>query len=167
MPARRLVAILPLCLSAGCAGPKAGPATVRLADLYKPAAVEGRPADVPPRPRTEWRFDAPGSGKLAATRGWEAGPGVAGLAVRDSRLVGQSTTDFPMLHLVRTSGLEDRDLLHAIEVRARTSVAGRLSVAVRAGEKIDFAELQKDTLDAPWRMSTPDSSRPRERSPRP
>src|SRR5258706_4795514 len=104
MPARRLVAILPLCLTAGCAGPKAGPATVRLADLYKPAAVEGSPATVAPRPRTEFRFDGPGSGKLAATPGWEAGPGVARLAVRDRPLVGHSTSGFPMLHLLRTSG---------------------------------------------------------------
>jgi arylsulfatase A-like enzyme len=155
-PTRQLEAILPLCLAAGCtARPPQGPATVRLADVYKPAAVEGRPATLAPRPRTEWRFDGPGSGKLAATRGWEAGPGVAGLAVRDGRLVGRSTSDFPMLHLGRTSGLEDRDILHAVEVRARASTAGRLSLTGRAAEKIDLAEVQKRALDSPWRMSTP------------
>ena len=155
MPARRLVAILPLCLTTACAGPRAGPASVRLVDLYKPASVEGRPATLAPRPRTEWRFDGPGSGKLAATRGWEAGPGVAALAVRDGRLVGRSTTDFPMLHLERTSGLEDRDILYAVEVRARASAAGRLSLTGRAEAKIDLAEVQKRALDSPWRMSTP------------
>jgi arylsulfatase A-like enzyme len=155
-PTRQLVVILPLCVAIGCtAPPKPGPASVRLTDLYKPASVEGRPATLAPRPRTEWRFDAPGSGKLAATRGWEAGPGVAGLAVREGRLVGRSSSDFPILHLVRTSGLEDRDILHAFEVRARASVAGRLSVTGRAGEKIDLAEVQKRALDSPWRMSTP------------
>jgi arylsulfatase A-like enzyme len=155
-PTRRLEAILLLSFAAGCtARPPQGPATVRLADVYEPAAVEGRPASLAPRPRTEWRFDGPGSGKLAATRGWEAGPGVAGLAVRDGRLVGRSNSDFPMLHLVRTSGLEDRDILHAFEVRARASVAGRLSVTGRAAEKIDLAEVQKRALDSPWRMSTP------------
>jgi arylsulfatase A-like enzyme len=155
-PTRQLEAILPLCLAAGCtARPQQGPATVRLADVYKPAAVEGRPATLPPRARTEWRFDGPGFGKLAATRGWEAGPGVAGLAVRDGLLVGRSTSDFPMLHLERTSGLEDRDNLHAVEVRARASVAGRLSLTGRAAEKIDLAEVQKRALDSPWRMSTP------------
>lgn len=155
MPARRLVAILSLCLTARCAGPKAAPATVRLVDLYKPDSVEGRPGTVAPRPRIEWRFDGPGSGKLAATRGWEAGPGVARLAVRDGRLVGRSTSDFPMLHLARTAGLEDRDILHAVEVRARASVAGRLSLTGQAAEKIDLAEVQRRALDEPWRMSTP------------
>jgi arylsulfatase A-like enzyme len=155
-PTRQLEAIMLLCFAAGCtARPPQGPAAVRLVDVYKPAAVEGRPATLAPRPRVEWRFDGPGSGKLAATRGWEAGPGVAGLAVRDGRLVGRSNSDFPMLHLVRTSGLEDRDILHAFEVRARASVAGRLSVTGRAAEKIDLAEVQKRALDSPWRMSTP------------
>jgi len=156
-PTRPLEAILPLCLAAACtARPQPGPATVRLADVYKPAAVEGRPATLAPRPRTEWRFDGPApAGKLAATRGWEAGPGVAALAVRDGRLVGRSTSDFPLLHLERTSGLDDRDILHAIEVRARASAGGRLGVGFRGGDKVDLAEVQKRAQDAPWRLSTP------------
>lgn len=156
-PARQLVVPLAVCLAAGCARhAELGPAATRLADLYKPAAVEGRPAAVAPRPRIEWRFDGPApAGKLGATRGWEAGPGVAALAVRDGHLVGRSTTDFPILHLERTSGLEDRDILYAVEVRARASVGGRLSVTGRSAEKIDFAEVQKRALESPWRMSTP------------
>src|SRR5258706_10180990 len=35
MPARRLVAILPLCLTTPCAGPRARPATGRLPHLFK------------------------------------------------------------------------------------------------------------------------------------
>jgi arylsulfatase A-like enzyme len=156
-PARPLVVLLAVGLAAGCAGrPEQGPATTRLVDLYKPAAVEGRPATVTPRPRIEWRFDGPApAGKLGATRGWQAGPGVAALAVRDGRLAGRSTSDFPILHLERTSGLEDRDILHSVEVRARASVAGRLSLTGRSAEKIDLAEIQKSAQDSPWRMSTP------------
>ena len=152
-----LVVLLAVAFAAGCAGrPEQAPATTRLVDLYKPAAVEGRPATVAPRPRIEWRFDglAP-AGKFGATRGWQAGPGVAVLAVRDGRLTGRSTSDFPILHVERTSGLEDRDILHSVEVRARASVAGRLSLTGRSAEKIDLAEIQKRAQDSPWRMSTP------------
>src|SRR5262245_6666385 len=47
--------------------------------------------------------------------------GVADLAIRDGRLVGRATTDTPILHLERTSGFEDADALHAIEIRMRVS----------------------------------------------
>jgi len=156
-PARQLVVLLAVGVTAGCARrPEHGPGTTRLADLYKPAAVEGRPAALAPRPRIEWRFDGPApAGKLGPTRGWQAGPGVGGLAVRSGRLVGRSTSDFPIIHVERTSGLEDRDILHAVEVRARASVAGRLSLTGRSAEKLDLAEVQKRAHDFPWRMSTP------------
>jgi len=59
-PARELVVILPVCLAVACTGrPESGPATTRLADLYKPELVSARVAPSPPPPRTEWRFDGP------------------------------------------------------------------------------------------------------------
>src|SRR5207245_1806951 len=78
------LATLALLAGAACtARPKPAPASVRLADLYKPAMVEGRPAALAERPRIEWRFAGPApAGKLAATRGWQAGPGVAGPEMR-------------------------------------------------------------------------------------
>src|SRR5688572_14230060 len=100
VPARLLVA----ALADGCA-PGSPPAsqsrTVRLVDEYQPDTIAGAAAAAAPAlPRTEWRFDeAPAApATFAATRGWRAGPDVAGLAVRDGRLVGKATGDFPILH---------------------------------------------------------------------
>ena len=59
--------------------------------------VSGSPVVDPPR-RTEWRFDSvlPDEGDFADTGGVEAGPGVSGLGLRDGRLVGHTTSDFPV-----------------------------------------------------------------------
>jgi len=69
---------------------------VRLVDLFPSAVVEGgvgAPSEIPP---TEWRFNAGGD------LGWKAGVGVTGLQVREGRLAGTTTTDFPILHVERT-----------------------------------------------------------------
>ncbi|PYQ20663.1 MAG: hypothetical protein DMF81_17925, partial [Acidobacteria bacterium] len=93
-----------------------------------------------------WRLAGPviagpaPAGKLAATRGWQAGPGVGALSVRDGRLVGRSTSDFPLLHLERSPAPADRDILHAVEVRCRVSAGARLSLSFRGSEKVDLAE---------------------------
>src|SRR5262249_10609987 len=105
-PARRALAVMALCLAAGCTSrPRAGPVTLRLTDLYKPELVSARVAPSPPPPRTEWRFDRPAekvekaekADKNAATFGWDAFSGISGLAVRGGRLVGKTTTDTPLL----------------------------------------------------------------------
>ena len=75
------------------------PATaVHLIDLYRPEMVRGTLA-AQPLPRMQWRFDgqesAPAPERFPATRGWEAGPGVGNLTIRDGRLCGRSTADFP------------------------------------------------------------------------
>ena len=70
------------------------PSTVHLTDLYRAESVADR-VEVAAPPRLEWRFDgeapAPPPAAFAATRGWQGGPGVGGLAVRDGKLVGRST----------------------------------------------------------------------------
>src|SRR5262245_28004374 len=91
------------------------PLSIRLVDAFEARRVTGsRPPKAPPVRRTEWRFDGPPPSPaapppgpaggppvpppaaLAATRGWEAGPGVEGLAVKEGRLTGRSTTAFPV-----------------------------------------------------------------------
>ena len=57
------------------------PASVRLVDVFDAKLVEGTSAQkATPIRRTEWRFDgappSPAPAAFAATRGWEAGPGV-------------------------------------------------------------------------------------------
>ena len=70
----------------------ATPIAVRLVDLFDAKRVQGsvKPATAV-RP-TIWRFDgappSPPPATFAATRGWEAGPGIVGLTVADGRLTG-------------------------------------------------------------------------------
>ncbi len=149
-------AVLAAGLLAACtARPDAPPVTLRLADLYKPEMVEGGSTQAPAsaiRP-TEFRFDAPapGKGPLAATGGWDASKGVAGLAVRDGRLAGQTTDDVAILHLERKAGLDDRDQIDALEVRARVSAGTEIAVAFSSEEKVDLVKSVARVREAPWR----------------
>ena len=146
-PARQLVVILPLCLAIGCtAPPKPAPATVRLTDLYKPELVSARVAPSPPPPRTEWRFDGPAPAaapgetpKSPATRGWESFNGVTALAIRDGKLVGRTTDDMPLVHLERTTGVDDADPVEAVEVRMRLSAGSIVAMGFSDSEKVDRA----------------------------
>jgi arylsulfatase A-like enzyme len=145
---RRALALAPIlvaCVAAACARPASAPPTTRLVDVFDRKLVSGGTAGTTaPVPRTEWRFDEPPAtgtqrGPFAATNGWEAGPGVSDLQVRDGRLVGRTTTDFPILHLERIAGLENPDQLHSIEVRMRVSAGARMGLVVRS---LPTVELQ-------------------------
>ncbi|MET0552483.1 MAG: sulfatase [Vicinamibacteria bacterium] len=135
-------------LAAACSRPPAAPpGTTRLVDVFDRKLVSGgSTAAAPALPRTEWRFDGPG----AALQGWEAGPGVEGLQVRDGRLVGRSTTDFPILHLERVAGLDNPDQLHSIEVRLRVSAGARLGLVLRTMPAIDLATEPARGASVPW-----------------
>ncbi len=151
-------ALLAFGLFAACTGRSgSGAVTIRLTDLYKPEMVAGgssRPAQA--LPRTEVRFDAPAlPADEPAPRSWKAGPGVAGLAVREGRLAGQTTDAIAIVDLERTSGLEDRDVIDSVEVRARVSAGSELAVAFRESEKLDLAELARQIHEVPWRQKLP------------
>ena len=126
-------------LMVGCGSSASDQVAMRLVDVFEPAAVEGgRSGEIALPPRTEWRFDGPTPEleTLAETRAWEAGPGVAGLAVRAGRLVGRTTSEFPILRVERTSGLDSEDHLHSIELRLRVSAGSNLEVATPAMSSI-------------------------------
>ncbi len=145
-------------LMVGCGSSGSDQVAIRLVDVFEPAAVEGgRSGEVALPPRTEWRFDgpAPELETLAETRGWEAGPGVAELAVRDGRLVGRTTSDFPILRVERTSGLDSEDHLHAIEIRLRVSAGSNLEVATRSEESVDLVEVPTQLRESLSRITTP------------
>jgi arylsulfatase A-like enzyme len=149
---------------AGCGDRRSGQDTatppIRLVDVFKPDAVTGERADasraITP---TEWRFDgeapAPPPAVATATRGWDASPAVTGLAIRDGRLTGRTTGDFPIVHVERRRGLDDRDLLHAVEVRMRVSAGTTVSFQGVPGERVDFAQAQRDAAAFPWALSAP------------
>jgi arylsulfatase A-like enzyme len=122
-------------LSAACGRPAPEPGAIRLVDVFDKKMVGGGSAAASaPIPRTEWRFDG-----TSGMQGWRAGVGIEGLQVRDGRLVGRSTTGFPILHLERVAGLENPDQLHSLEIRMRVSGGTRMSATFRSTPTVDMA----------------------------
>jgi arylsulfatase A-like enzyme len=140
---------------AGCsrAGSVAPASTTRLVDIFDKTKVSGgqQAAAAAPVPRTEWRFDGPAT--ATPTRGWAAGPGVAGLQVRDGRLVGRSTTDFPVLHLEWTAGQQNPDQLDRVEVKLRVSAGATIAAVVRSLPVVDLASEPARGRSVPWPIS--------------
>ncbi len=147
-----------------------GAKPIRLVDTFDAKRVEGSSANAaPPVRRTEWRFDGPAPSPpppppagarpspapFPATRGWEAGPGVSGLAIRDGVLVGRSTTDFPILHIERPTGLENADQLHAVEVRLRVSKGANLALSSSPAPTVDLSRQLALANSIPWIIKTP------------
>ena len=146
--------MLGLAIAGACAcsqsRSQSAPMVIRLVDEFKPEAISGGGAPHRDIPRTEWKFDPPGRDK------WEAGPGVTGLAVRDGHLSGRTTSAFPLLHVQRTTGLDNQDIVHAIEIRMRVSAAspgGQLSLTTAGQDKVNLEEMAK-AGDGFW-MKTP------------
>jgi arylsulfatase A-like enzyme len=105
---------------------------IRLVDLFKPEAVtSSAPAATKDLPKIEWRFDgaAPASPpeRFAATRGFEGYRGVEGLAIREGRLTGRTTSDVPILAVTRTAQPDSRDQFHALEITMRASAGTNLT----------------------------------------
>src|SRR5688572_19676134 len=154
MHRHHVAAVAACAIAVACSSgprPAAAPAAIRLVDEFKPANISGG-SSAPRReiPRTEWRFDQPIKDK------WEAGAGVTGLAVRDGTLSGRTTTTFPLIHVQRTSGLDNHDIVHAIEIRMRVSAVsagGQLAMTAFGGEKLDVEEMIRGG-DGFW-MKTP------------
>lgn len=139
-------------LLAGCAGRDTpSPASIRLVDLYRPDLVEARVPPAPASPRLEWRFtDAP----AGDTRGWQAGVGVSGLALRNGRLVGRATGAVPIL-TVELAGLPESDTIHEVEVKLRVSDGGEASAALRGAGPVDFPFEADLVRVIPWPLTSP------------
>lgn len=121
--------------------------TVRLVDLFESAVVEGAASVPSPRP-IEWRFDG-------AEHGFQAGPGVTGLRVFEGRLTARATSDVPIVHVERTSGLEEPDTLHAVEIRLRASKGANVSISFVGTEAIDFEAAMQSARRRTWPLSSP------------
>ncbi|HEY6547509.1 MAG TPA: sulfatase, partial [Vicinamibacteria bacterium] len=107
------------------------------------------PPSTPPAP------GRPGAAPIAATRGFEAGPGVTGLAVRDGLLVGRSTTDNPILHVERTAGLDNADQLHAVVVRMRVSAGTNFHLVTRPTPTVDLEAEARQRRVLPGVITSP------------
>jgi hypothetical protein len=159
MPCRRSIPVVSgaLLLSVSCQRPEpTPPPTIRLADLHRPTAT--RPAGPATKvPRTEWRFEGapPRLEKNAATWGWSAFNGVAGLAVRNGRLVGRATSDLPILHLARSPGFEEHEALHGVEVRLRVSAGASVSVGLDGSKELDRDQALDFARHFTWAFTAP------------
>jgi arylsulfatase A-like enzyme len=147
-------------LGCGTAAPDDAAVAIRLVEHFKPESVSGTTAgDASRAPRQEWKFDGqppPNLSKpVAATWGFEAGRGIAGLAIKDGRLTGRTTSDFPILRIERVVDLDSRDQVQAVEIRMRTSAGTNLSIATRGPGPVDFANVEQTGRRTPWNTTTP------------
>ncbi len=137
-------------LFTACGGSAPDPSVVRLVDQFGSVQIENLSTSAAAIQPTEWLFEDP-----AAVAAWKAGLGIGGLRARERRLTGRSTTDFPLLHLERSSGLEDSDLLHEVVIRARVTRGSNLAIAFRGSETVDLAQIADRARLFPWALSTP------------
>lgn len=136
-PARALLPILLASALLACEEtPPASeaPATQRLVESFSAEHVENAaPAPAIPA-RTELRFTDAQAVKF------EAGPGVAELAVKQGMLSGRTTSAQPALRLSLPAEPEPGDFVHALELRMRVSAGQNLALNLRpsaaAGEDV-------------------------------
>ncbi len=145
----------------GC-GSSDAPIAIRLVDRFQPEMV----VDTPTKVKTTsspiaWSFADPSpprsSKKGTANLGWKAGAGVSGLRIREGRLQGRSTTDFPIIYVRRAERLEDEDLLAEVEVRMRVNKGANFSLQFAGPEDVNFGDVLASAkgLSQPWRLTTP------------
>lgn len=145
LPGSLLYCLLLSVIGLGACGQPSGPVpeSQRLVDVFEPGMVEGHTEPGPPPTPMEWRFDGTKPANQQAdgspTRGWEAAAGIAGLRVAEGRLVGQAVSPFPVLHLERTTGLDDGDPLYEVQVRMKATAGRRVSINF-VGEEADEAD---------------------------
>ncbi len=99
-------------------------AALRLITAFQPERVEGGVALPPAPPRTEVSFAA------TAPR-FEAGPGIADLAVREGKLAGRVVADGAALRITLPAPPPEGDFVHAIELRLRASAGHTLRAELR------------------------------------
>jgi arylsulfatase A-like enzyme len=135
-----------------CSGPESnrpdftaeGP--IHLVEYLDAATIEGPEFQNSIPPAFEWQFGGSIADGLDAspTRGWQAGPGVMDLEVRNGGLVGLTTSDWPIIHVERSSGLENRDHVCAIEIRMHVSTGTQLAVSMRSSDKVDVDQIAEE-----------------------
>jgi arylsulfatase A-like enzyme len=157
---RCLVLVCLFALSCGRTGDAPStPLAIRLTDLFNEKTVIDAAKPVPLPARTEWRFDGPAPSPaptaFAATRGWEAGPGVAGLTITNGLLTGRTTTATALLRIERTSGIQVADQLHSIEVRIRVSAGANMSIETSSSERPAFEAINGQMMGLGNEISTP------------
>ncbi len=140
-------ALLPttLVLLAACAG-EPEEIRIRIADEFDGSMVRGSPEQAEIE-RSEWRFDGEGTIEPAdagEAAGWAVLDGVSGLSVQDGALAGTSG-EIGVLRVTRPDGMDDSDLLYAVEVRMRTSAGAEVGLNFSGSEELDEEQLEAQT----------------------
>ncbi len=140
-----------------CAQPAEETPTIRLVDLFPEATIStattASGTTEAPATTSSWRFseeDGDPTEPFAATQGWQAGTGVTELGVREGRLVGRSTTDFPILHVEPAPHSDPRDLLHSIELTMRASAGNKVSLSFSDSEDLIWPRIVGMAGTFPW-----------------
>ena len=122
---------------------------IRLVDEFPSASITGTMEAAATAEPTEWRFDAD------EEHGFTAGAGVTGLTLRDGGLTGRSSTSVPVIHVERTHGLDDPDVLHEVIIRARISEGTNLWVTFGGDEDPGIERAVASADDFPWPLTSP------------
>jgi hypothetical protein len=149
-----LHSILIAVLVGACTQEVASPPAVRLVDLFGREGVElVNSPSVSNTQRAAWRFGeaSAAAGTASPTLGWVSAGGLAGLAITNGRLVGETTSDFPILHVEWEGGARDQDRLHAIEIRMKVSAGENLRALTRPAQNPNLDNLRTTN----WALSTP------------
>ena len=156
-----LAAVLALLALVACG--KAPPSSIgvyRLVDEMKPEMVKASPAaSKAAEPAGLWNFkeriSRPTAKENQETLGWKAGVNVTGLAERNGRLIGRSTSGFPIIYVDRKPAADESDVPHSIEIHMRADKGANLSVSTEENEKLNFKEIVAIGSGLPWIATTP------------
>ena len=154
-----MLAALALLGATGC-GRKSETGVTRLVDHFKKEMVKGSPAKRGSlEPFAQWSFvePAPAGSTEKSALGWNAADGVAGLAHKDGRLKGRTTSQFPIIYVERQNKLDTQDLLYAIEVRMRVSKGTNVMATTQGQAPLDVKDLLERAkgLQQPWPFASP------------
>ena len=156
---RLAMGTLAVCALAGCSAKAPGVEsadTIRLVGRFAPESVVNRSTATAEQPRAEWRFVA-ASGAAPA---WAASEDVTHLEVREGRLAGRSSGDWPMLSFPRLAAMESADQIEALEVRMRVGAGKNFSAQFALAPKVDFASLERLAERNPFLASSPITAGP-------
>jgi len=137
------------CLAlAGCGLNTNEPTVIRLQDEFANATVAGG-ASVEPAAPTVLRFD----GQPAP--GYSAALGVGDLRLENGNLAGSTTAQFPIVQITRSEGLDNPDVLHTIEIRARVSAGANIGVVFASADALNAQAIAMQGTLIPWALSSP------------
>ena len=124
-----IVPAIAVALFASCSEPRSGDLpSVRLVDLLDPEAIGGAaPEGV--------NVESEGALPLSA---WRAGPGVAGLEMRDGKLHGRSTDPHPVIYTPLPAWSDMSDTVDSVELAISISAGSQIRGTIGGGDEPNF-----------------------------